>query len=161
MTISRDEEWVQIAYLDKQEQIRFTRQFLTIMGELGWEAKAFVGHLLGLWYDPFEHMLDYDSGDVKFTRDQPGEFDVLNPLTEPQDVVGYWAETWSENSVFYKPSHEAGIGLRLDVEWYRDVLRAKLVPLRLPERLLVLYKENFLDELRALGYDLDGTQRSS
>src|SRR5271157_3350853 len=28
------------------------------MSDLGWEAKAFVGHLLGLWYDPFEHLLD-------------------------------------------------------------------------------------------------------
>jgi hypothetical protein len=155
VTITRGEEWVQIAFLDRQDQIRFTRQFLSIMGELGWEAKAFVGHLLGLWYDPFEHMLDYNSGDAKFTRDQPGNFNVLNPLTEPQDVVEYWAETWSKNSVFHEPEHEAGIELGLEIGWYRDVLRAKLVSLRLPKRLLVAYRENFVANLRALGYELE------
>jgi hypothetical protein len=161
MTISRNEEWVQIAYLDKQDQIRFTRQFVAIMGDLGWEAKAFVGHLLGLWYDPFEHMLDYNSGDAKFTHDQPGNFSVLSALTEPQDVVEYWAEIWSKTSVFHEPGHEAGIELGLDMEWYRDVLRAKLVSLRLPKRLLVAYKENFIAGLGKLGYDLDGRRRNS
>jgi hypothetical protein len=57
MTISRNEEWVQIAELDEHDQIRFTKEFRSLMGSLGWEAKAFVGHLLGLWFDPFEHML--------------------------------------------------------------------------------------------------------
>ena len=58
MTISRTEEWIQIAELDEQDRIYFTVNFRELMGELGWEAKAFVSHLLGLWYDPFEHILD-------------------------------------------------------------------------------------------------------
>ncbi len=57
MPISSHEDWVQIAELDDQDQIRFTAEFRALMGDLGWEAKAFVGHLLGLWYDPFEHLL--------------------------------------------------------------------------------------------------------
>ena len=57
MPISRHEDWVQIAELDDQDQIRFTPEFRALMSDLGWEAKAFVGHLLGLWYDPFEHLL--------------------------------------------------------------------------------------------------------
>ena len=32
----------------------------------------------------------------------------------------------------------------LSVDWYRDVLRAKLVSLRLPRRLLVEYKTRFI-----------------
>jgi len=60
--IYHDEPWVQIAYLNEYNQIYFTDEFLEIMGELGWEAKAFVGHLLGLWYVLLEHMLDYASG---------------------------------------------------------------------------------------------------
>jgi hypothetical protein len=37
------------------------------MSDLDWEAKAFVGYLLGLWYDPFEHMLDYTSSEARHT----------------------------------------------------------------------------------------------
>src|SRR5437763_1199450 len=40
----------------------------------------------------------------------------------------------------HQPPHLAGSGLGLDVAWYRDVMRAKLVSLRLPRRLLVEYK---------------------
>ena len=71
MPISRHEDRVQIADLDDQDQIRFTPEFRALMSDLGWEAKAFVGHLLGLWYDPFEHLLDYTSGEATCTQDQP------------------------------------------------------------------------------------------
>jgi hypothetical protein len=59
MTIRHDEEWIAIAQLDEQNQIYFTREFQALIGDLGWEVKAFVGHLLGMWYDPFEHMLAF------------------------------------------------------------------------------------------------------
>ena len=62
MPIHRHEDWIQIAELDQQDRIRFTAEFQAIMCDLGWEAKAFVGHLLAIWYDPFEHLLDYSSG---------------------------------------------------------------------------------------------------
>src|SRR3954452_8663957 len=113
MPVTRNEAWGQIAELDEQDQIRFTRAFQDLMGELGWEAKALVGHLLGLWYDPFEHMLDYRSGEATATRDQPGEFD-RNGLDEPQDVVEYWAASWSKHLNAHSPSHDAGTGLGLD-----------------------------------------------
>ena len=139
MTISRNEDWVQIAELDERDQIRFTGEFQGLVGELGWEAKAFVGHLLGLWYDPFEHLLDYTSGEATCSSDQPGQFD-RNGLDAPQDVVEYWAVDWSKNDNCHEPPHLAGTGLRLGVDWYRDVLRAKLVSLRLPRRLISDYK---------------------
>jgi hypothetical protein len=148
MPVSRHEAWVQIAELDVHDQIRFTREFQELMGELGWEAKAFVGHLLGLWYDPFEHLLDYSSGEATTTPDQPGEFD-RNGLDEPQDVVEYWAMSWSKNRNAHEPSHQAGIGLDLDAGWYRDILRAKLVSLRLPERLLIAYRDQVLARIQA------------
>jgi hypothetical protein len=144
--IRYDEPWVQIALLNEQNQIYFTDEFLEIMDELGWEAKAFTGYMLGLWYDPFEHMLDYTSGEARLTADQPGTFD-RNNLDEPQDVVEYWAETWSQHDSFHKPAHEAGTGLNLGVEWYRGLLRAKLVSIRLPRRLLVAYKEQVLSHI--------------
>ncbi|HRQ42589.1 MAG TPA: hypothetical protein PLD25_32130 [Chloroflexota bacterium] len=147
--IQHDEPWVQIAFLDDQNRIYFTDEYRQIMGELGWEAKAFVGHLLSLWYDPFEHLLDYTSGEARFTADQPGEFDRAD-LTEPQEVVEYWAVTWSQHDNAHEPAHEAGTGLDLGIEWYRDVLRARLVSLRLPKRLLIAYKEQTLARFEEL-----------
>jgi hypothetical protein len=85
-------------------------------------------------------MLDYSSGESTCSTDQPGQFD-RNGLDEPQDVVEYWAVDWSQNGKRHEPPHRAGSGLGLSVGWYRDVLRAKLVSLRLPVRLLLEYKE--------------------
>jgi hypothetical protein len=151
MTVSANEPWVQLAELDEQDQIRFTHEFRSLMAEeLGWQAKAFVGHLLGLWYDPFEHMLDHGSGEATSSRDQPGHFD-RNGLDEPQDVVEYWAVAWSKNQNCHEPTHLAGTGLALDVDWYRDVLRAKLVSLRLPRRLILEYKAKLTDVIETLG----------
>jgi len=149
MTISRNEEWVQIAELDEDDQIRFTPAFQELMKDLGWEVKAFVGHLLSLWYDPFEHMLDYTSGEARHSEDQPGQFD-RNGLEEPQEVVEYWAEQWSTNGKNHQPAHEAGTGLELDIGWYRDILRAKLVSMRIPNRLLLTYREKVLAVIRRL-----------
>ena len=122
MAIHHEEDWVRIAALDDQDQIRFTPAFRELMSDLGWEAKAFVGHLLGLWYDPFEHLLDYTSGEATCSQDQPGQFD-RNGLDEPQDVVEYWAVDWSKHGKYHEPPHRAGSGLGLSVAWYRDVLR--------------------------------------
>ena len=46
---------------------------------------------------------------------------------------------------FHAPSHEAGTGLDLDVSWYRDILRSKLVSLRIPKRLLLAYRDRILE----------------
>jgi hypothetical protein len=43
----RNEDWLQVALLDERDQIRFTSEFQRLLGELGWEVRAFVGHLLG------------------------------------------------------------------------------------------------------------------
>jgi hypothetical protein len=155
MTITQNDDWVQIATLDEADQIRFTPEFQGLMDELGWEAKAFVGHLLGLWYDPFEHMLDYSSGEAQFSADQPGHFD-RNALDEPQEVVEYWAKTWSESDKAHDPPHQAGTGLPLGVEWYRDVLRAKLVTIKLPRRLLLEYRDALLAEIRKFEVEYGG-----
>ncbi len=149
MTISRNEEWVQIAELDANDQIHFTPGFRELMNDLDWEAKAFVGHLLGLWYDPFEHMLDYTSGEARHSEDQPGQFD-RNGLDESQEVVEYWAEGWSKNDQNHQAPHEAGTGLDLDTAWYRDILRAKLVSMRIPKRLLLTYRDQVLAVIRRL-----------
>ena len=88
-------------------------------------------------------MLDYTSGEATRSQDQPGQFD-RNGLDEPQDVVEYWAVDWSNYGNGHEPPHRAGSELGLSVDWYRDVLRAKLVSLRLPRRLLLEYKEKIV-----------------
>ena len=154
MTISRNEEWVQIAELDEDDQIHFTLAFRELMSDLGWEAKAFVGHLLGLWYDPFEHMLDYTSGEARHSEDQPGRFD-RNGLDEPQEVVEYWAERWRKNDQNHQPPHEAGTGLELDTAWYRDILRAKMVSMCIPKRLLLAYRDQVLAVIRRVESNIE------
>jgi hypothetical protein len=47
MTISRNEEGTQIGQPDETDHLRFTEEFQSLMGDLGWEAKAFVGHSNG------------------------------------------------------------------------------------------------------------------
>jgi hypothetical protein len=42
MPIHRDDDWLQIAELDDQDQIRFTPEFQAMMGDLGWGGKARV-----------------------------------------------------------------------------------------------------------------------
>jgi len=69
-------------------------------------------------------------------------------VDEPQEVVEYWAEKWSQHGNHHEPSHEAGTGLDLGVDWYRDILRAKLVSLRIPKRLLVAYRDEVLRVIR-------------
>ena len=102
--------------------------------------------VLGLWYDPFEHLLDYTSGEATCTQDQPGEFD-RNGIDELQDVVEYWAVDWSKHGNSHEPPHRAGTRLGLGVAWYRDVLRAKMVSLRLPRRLLLEYKQEVVRQV--------------
>jgi len=99
-------------------------------------------------------MLDYTSGEARFSQDQPGEYD-RNGLEEPQEVVEYWAERWSQNGRAHAPVHEAGTGLGLDIAWYRDILRAKLVSIRTPKRLLVAYRDQVLAALRRLEENME------
>ncbi len=39
MTISQKEEWIQIAELDEDEQIRFTPAYRELVEDIGWEGK--------------------------------------------------------------------------------------------------------------------------
>ncbi|MGC1717745.1 MAG: hypothetical protein WA746_02045, partial [Isosphaeraceae bacterium] len=61
--------------------------------------------------------------------------------------VEYWAVDWSKNGNCHEQSHRAGSGLGLGVAWYRDVLRAKMVSVRLPRRLLLEYKQEVVTRI--------------
>jgi hypothetical protein len=49
-----------------------------------------TGQLLGLWHYPFEHLLDYTSGETCCSQDQPCWSD-RNGFDEPQEVDDHWA----------------------------------------------------------------------
>ena len=75
--------------------------------------------------DPFEHLLDYTSGESTCSQDQPGQFD-RNGLDEPQDVVEYWAVDWSKHGKYCMSRHTGPVpDWAWSVSWYRDVLRAQ------------------------------------
>ena len=147
MPVRRRDEWIQIAELTEDDRIKFTQAFLAIVDDEEGDATRFVGHLLGLWFDPFEHLLDYNTGDAKHTTDQPGQASVGDHLNGDLDVVEYWAMKWAANDNDHEPGVDAGLGVPgLDADWYRDILRAKLVSLRVPRRLLEEYVEKkYLD----------------
>ncbi|HUY33120.1 MAG TPA: hypothetical protein VMV69_10085 [Pirellulales bacterium] len=69
---------------------------------------------------------------------------------DQHEVVEHWAVDWSAHGNCHDPPHRAACGLGLGVAWYRDVLRAKLVSLRLPLRLLLEYKEKLTAQIEKL-----------
>lgn len=117
-----NEPWIRIAELHSEGRIIFTKEYLEIMGELGWQAKAFAAHLITHWSDEYEHALDYQ-GEAE---------DIGND--EYIDVVSHWAERWCQ------AEWPETLQERMSAEWYRDILRAKLLTIALPKRLLVAYR---------------------
>jgi hypothetical protein len=45
--------------------------------------------------------------------------------------------------------------LELDTAWYRDILRAKLVSMRIPKRLLLAYRDQVLAVIRRLESNME------
>ena len=63
---------------------------------------------LATWYDPFEHLLDHQSGDSKMTADQPGEY-RFNGTYGPQDIVEFWCTEWSRNGECHERRREPDV----------------------------------------------------
>lgn len=117
-----NQPWIRIAELDLGGRRVFTKEYLEIMGELGWEAKAFAAHLITHWSDEYEHTLDCE-GEAEEEDD------------ESIDVVSYWGERWSQ------ARWPETLQEQMSAEWYRDILKAKLLTIALPRRLLVEYRD--------------------
>ncbi len=150
--ISWQEKWIKIARLDEDNKILFEQEFLDIVGEMGWGVKQLVGHLLTDWEDPMEHLLDSNSPYNSCTDNQPGGPYNCNGLFEPQDIVEYICVKYANDS--------DSNGKDFSPQWHKDILRAKLVSLRIPEKLLREYVESYnkivesiptlnMDEIRA------------
>ena len=121
--IYKDEKWIQLCELDDAGEIRFTSEFLAATKEFPGTRKL-TAHLVSHWDPEYATMLDYFGPDDSETDKYTG-IDG-----DPMDVREDIADLWS-----YKGLPIEG----LEPEWYRDIMRAKLVSLKLPERLIKEY----------------------
>lgn len=119
-----NEEMVSICELDADNEIRFTKEYLTLTSELGWGARKFASHLISHWTLDFQSLLDY-FGPMEDEQDKYNGIDG-EPMDVREDITDLWE--------YYGQPYDG-----LEGEWYRDVLRAKLLTIRLPKRLIVDY----------------------
>lgn len=132
--ISKDEEWVSICKQDDDGEICFTDEYLELTGELGWGARKFAAHLITHWDLEFQTILDY------FGPDELEE-DLYSGIDgEPMDVREDVTDLWE----YYGKPYDG-----LEGEWYRDVLRSKLITLKLPKRLITEYVKIAQKETRS------------
>jgi hypothetical protein len=122
--ISPDEKWVSICEFDEDNEIRFTKEYLDLSSELGWGARKFAAHLITHWDLDFQTILDY-FGPADAEEDKYSGIDG-EPMDVKEDVTDLWE--------YYGKPYDG-----LDGEWYRDVLRSKLITLKLPERIIKEY----------------------
>ena len=118
------DDWVSLCYVDDNNEICFTKEYLDIIGCLGWEARKFASHLIGGWDSECKSILDY-FGPVDVEDDWYTGIDG-----EPMDVGELIPDTWEVRGVLVDG---------LESEWYRDILRAKLVSIKLPKKLITDY----------------------
>lgn len=121
--IYKDEAWVQLCEFDDQGEIRFTKEVLELTKDFP-GLRRFTAQLISHWGAEFETMLDYfgpDDADADKYSGIDGE-----PMSVREDICELWS---------YKDLTLPG----LNAEWYQDVMCAKLVSIKLPERLIREY----------------------
>lgn len=116
-------EWVQICCV-KDNEICFTTSYLELTKCLGWGARKFTAQLITHWEPKFQHMLDY------FGPDDIDEDWYTGVDGEGMDVAELLPDLWETQDMPFPG---------LDSEWHRDILRAKLVSLKLPKKLIETY----------------------
>lgn len=119
---------IQIATTNHRGKTVFTYEYGYYQRKYGWEAKAFIAHCLSRWDDEFEHLMD-DFG--------PGH-DV-----QELEIVDYWGPRLVEKQKENFP--------QCNPEFYREVWRAKLRSLILPQKLINDYFEK-------IGFTLEPVQ---
>lgn len=119
-----DEKWVKICEFDDEGEICFTQEYLDLTSEFSGGARRFAAHLITHWDDEHQSILDY------FGSDEQEEDTYSGIDGEPMDVREDVTDLWE----YYGKPYDG-----LEGEWYRDVLRSKLVTLQLPERIIKEY----------------------
>jgi len=126
-----DEKYVQLCELGEDAEIRFTQEWLEATKELGDATRSFAAQLVTHWNPEFSRMLDYFGPD-------DAEEDVYTGINgDPMDVREDIPYTWEYTEIPFSG---------LTCEWYRDIMRAKLVSLKLPLRLIQQYIKVFKEQ---------------
>ena len=118
-------DWVQICHVVENE-ICFTNEYLSITKCLGWGARKFAAHLITHWEPKFQNALDY------FGPEEADEDWYSGIDGESMDVGELIPDLWEVHGLPIEG---------LDGEWHRDIMRAKLVSLKLPKKLIEQYVE--------------------
>jgi hypothetical protein len=122
--IFKDEECVQVAEIGNDGEIRFTKEMLELTNNFP-GLRKFVARLISHWEgDMLDTMLDYFGSD-EAEGDQYSGIDG-EPMSVRTDIPDLWS---------YKDLPIPG----LSSEWYQDIMLAKLVSIKIPERLIKEY----------------------
>lgn len=126
MTIHSEDTWIQVAEYNEDREIVFTKEYLDATRKMGGMARKFAAMLISHWDLKLSKMLDY-FGPEDFEDDLYSGIDG-----DPMDVVEDIPEIWEYHDMPFPG---------LDSEWYRDIMRAKLVSLRVPLQLINKFAE--------------------
>lgn len=121
--IFKDEKYVQLAELDSDGDIVFTKEVMDLTKNFA-GLRRFVAQLISHWGPEYAGMLDY-FGSNDLDADSFSGIDG-----EKMDVREDVADVWSYRDLAAPD---------LETEWYRDMMRAKLISIRIPERLIKDY----------------------
>lgn len=124
----KPDEWIPLCCV-KDNEICFTQEYLNLTKSLGYGARKFASHLITYWDKSFENNLDY------FGPDEAEEDWYSGIDGEAMDVGELLADTLEVREVPCK---------NLDSEWHRDIMRAKLLTIKLPEKLIKDYVDKTL-----------------
>lgn len=122
--IRSDEEWVSLCRVDDNGAICFTDEYLALTNTVSGCPRKLASHLIAHWTPEFGTLLDY-FGPPDEEEDRFSGIDG-----EPMDVKEDVTDLWEYYDIPFKG---------LDGEFYRDILRAKLISMKLPKRLINKY----------------------
>lgn len=117
------DEWIQICCV-RENEICFTQEYLDLTRCLGWGARKFAAHLITHWEPKFQNVLDY-FGPEEVEEDWYSGID--GEAMDVGEIIPDLLET-------YKIPFEG-----LDCEWHRDIMRSKLLSIKLPKKLIEKY----------------------
>jgi len=122
--LDKNEKWLSVCELTDSNDLKFSQEFMDATVELGGARRKFASQLVTHWDRELGGLLDYfgpDDADKDFYSGVDGEdMDIREDLPDKWEYLGLSFEG-------------------LDAEWYRDVLRAKLVTVKLPVKLIEKY----------------------
>ena len=117
------DNWIQLCEV-KDNELCFTQKYLQLTKSLGWGARKLAAHLITHWDKKFENVLDYF-----------GPEDAENDWYSGIDGEGMDVGESLAEDLEYTDATK----LELNKEWYRNIMRAKLATIKLPQFLIEEY----------------------